>query len=503
MAIIAKSAALPTHASAMPVTLAATVSDVESWFARGILLATAIGALLLGQPEGINLIDAWWNFGLGHLMLEQRQLITIDPFSFTPTAADAINQQWLAQLVWAAVYDAGGRAGVLAVSTAIIVLTGLVLWSIGRMLGASRRSLVIASLLASLQLLGYFQVRAQTLAFALAAVLLWSLQRGGRTAWLAVPLAAVWANVHGSFPLASCFAAAFAIGNLSSPSTRRRAIQYMAIAAATAIATLLNPYGIDVWRYAVQMSTNEGLRTSLTEWAPTSVRHVAGTILFLQLAAGGFLLGWRRPRIPVTWLLLTGSLAIFGLTAVRNVPWFGIVSLPVWALILNGSFAGFKDRVTRPRTLRLMVCAVLVVMAIVTGRYSQNQLPLISSARMSQEELTLSDLSTYLQQYPDGLLFQDADWGAYLEAHLSPVQQVFIDNRYEIHPKQVWDDYYAVEMARFDWQNILDKYKIERIAVDPERSPDLVNALDASGTWSEVWRTDHGNQHAVVWVRTA
>ena len=65
----------------------------------------------------------------------------------------------------------------------------------------------------------------------------------------------------------------------------------------------------------------------------------------------------------------------------------------------------------------------------------------------------------------------------------------------------VWDDYYAVMAARFDWASILDRYGVQRVAVDPERSVNLLRALEASGTWSEIWRTDHGDSHAVVWSR--
>jgi hypothetical protein len=476
----------------------------ETTFGRIVWLLVALAPLfVMGQFTGINLIDAWWNFGLGHLMLIQRQLITNDPFSFTPTVAEAINQQWLAQLAWAAAYDGAGPAGVLAVRAATIALVGLFLWSIGRDLGASRRALAAASLLAAFQLSEFFQIRAQIFAFALAAAVLWCLQRGGRTSWLVVALAAVWANVHGSFPLAPCFAAAFAVGSLAQ--SRSNATQYAAIAVAAALSTLANPYGAQVWRYAVDLSSNEAMRKYLSEWAPTTLQDLTGKVFFVYLAAGAALYAWRRPRVPVTWMLLTVALAAFALTAVRNVPWLALVSLPVWALLLTGCFASLKDRTTPVRTLRVMLLAIVACVAIAIGKVAPAPLPLqiLPGAAMSDDELTLSDLSDYVLTHPGGPVLNDANWGAYLEAHVSPSQQVFIDTRYEVHPTSVWDDYNAVMAARFDWQSILDKYGVQRIAVDPEHSVNLVRALEASGAWSEVWQTDHGNSHAVVWSRAA
>lgn len=477
---------------------------VETRLGRTVWLLIALAPLIVGgQFTGINLIDAWWNFGLGHLMLEQHQLVTNDPFSFTPTVAEAINQQWLAQLAWAAVYDGAGSVGVFALRAVTIALMGTALWSVGRDLGASRRALAAASIIAAIQIGVFFQIRAQIFAFALAAAALWCLQRGGRTAWLVVAVTAVWANVHGSFPLGVCFAAAFAVGSVAK--SRSKAIQYAAIALAAALSTLVNPYGPQVWRYAADLSSNEALRKTLTEWTPTTVQDLSGEIFFACLSIGGVLSAWSRPRLPITWTLLTAALAAFALTAVRNIPWFALAGLPVWAVLLTESFVALKDRTTPLRTLHVMLLAIVACLAIAIVKVTPAPLPLqvLPGPVISDQELALSDLSGYLQNHPAGLVLNDANWGAYLEAHLRPTQQVFIDTRYEVHPGTVWDDYGAVMAGRFDWESILDKYGIQRVAIDPEHSVNLERALEASGTWSEVWRSDHGNSHAVVWTRTA
>jgi hypothetical protein len=459
--------------------------------------------LVVGQLSGINLVDAWWNFALGHLMLEQHQLVTSDPFSFTPAVGGVINQQWLAQLAWALVYDRTGAVGVFVLRAATIALTGVALWSIGRMLGASRRSLVAASLLVSVQFAEFFQIRAQIFAFALAALVLWCLQRGGRVAWFVLPLTVLWANVHGSFPLACAFAVAFAVGSATQPVARARSRSYAMIALAAGISTLVNPYGPQVWRYAVELSSNEALRSSLNEWGPTTLQNLSGKVFFLSIAGGSALLSWRRPHLPVTWLLLTAALAIFALTAIRNIPWFGLISLPVWAVLFTASFTSFRDSVTNARTLRLMVLAILAALAMASTRIVPQQLQTSSGAPPSDQEVTLGDLSSYLQRHPGGLVFNEANWGAYLEAHLSPEQQVFIDTRYEVHPVVVWDDYRAVVSGRFDWESILDKYDIQRVAINPDSSPNLIRALQVSGSWTESWRSDHGTSHSVVWTRNS
>jgi hypothetical protein len=430
-------------------------------------------------------------------MFRHRQLVTADPFSFTPAVSNIVNQQWLAELVWAGSRDLAGTTGVLFVQSGAIAISALAVWSIGRMIGASCRALVIASVLTAWILGGYFGVRAQSLAFPVAAVTLWALQRGGRAAWLAVPLTALWANLHGSFPLAIVFAGAFAAGSAVSRAPLRQVAAYLVITACVALTTLINPFGADVWRYVAEMNSNAALRTYLPEWAPTTIQTVPGKIFFAELAAGIAIIALRRPRVPPVWAALAGGLAVFTLASSRNIPWFGLLSTPLWALILDRSFPLFADHATNRRTVILML-GVAVMALIATSSGGVVSRLSVGGRAPEDRESSLRDLTEYLIEHPASRLYNEADWGAYLEANIAPAQ-VFIDTRFEVHPLSLWNDYYAVATARFDWQSILTQYGVERIAIDPTRDRDLERALEASGDWSIEWMTNHGSSQIVVW----
>jgi hypothetical protein len=376
------------------------------------------------------------------------------------------------------------------------------LWLTGRNLGASRRALAAASLLAAGLMFSNLDVRAQTLALPIGAVSLWLLQRGGRAKWLVIPLAVLWANIHGSFPLAVAFTGAFAVGSLLT-AARRQALEYAVLTLAVAFATCISPYGLEVWRYAIDLSTNDTLRSSMTEWAPTTLDSLTGKTYFIEIAAACAVLLLRRPCLPLTWLLLAGGLSVFGLTAVRNVVWVGIVALPVWAVVLDRAFGVLRDHPTRPRGVAL-IAAALVGIALFSLSPGSIHLPTQTTGEAAtvDQEGALADLTGYLMAEPHGRLFHAAEWGAYLEGHMWPAQQVFIDTRYEVHPTSVWDDYVAVMSGRDDWESILDRYGVERVAIDPDSMPVLAQALDASDAWHQVWRTDHGTGHIVVWQRT-
>jgi hypothetical protein len=449
----------------------------------------------------MGLIDAWWNVALGNLMLQHHQLVTSDPFSFTSGVAGAINQQWLAELAWASAYQVAGQGGALALRDLAVVIMALCLWLIGRQLGASRRALVAASLLSGCLIASSLGVRAQTLALPISALSLLVLQRGGLVRWLAVPLAVVWANLHGSFPLAIAFAGCFAVGSWLT-GARRQALVYAALTLATALGTLVTPYGPEAWRYAIDLSSNDALRSVMSEWAPTTTGSLTGQAFFLEVATVGAILAWRRPPVPLTWLVMAGGLAVFGLTAIRNVVWVGIVGLPFWAILLDRAFDRFADHRTRPRTVALMAVALVGIAflpALPGGIHAPGQLD--GNRVLADQELAIVDLTDYVMKHPTARLFHDADWGAYLEAHIGPAQQVFIDTRFEAHPTALWDDYLAIVSGRYDWDKILARYEINEVAIDPDRSPVLVQALDASDAWGRVWRTDHNAQHIIVWDR--
>jgi hypothetical protein len=171
-------------------------------------------------------------------------------------------------------------------------------------------------------------------------------------------------------------------------------------------------------------------------------------------------------------------------------------------VLLDRGFGIFADHPTRPRTLAL-TGACLVGVALLPTFSSGIQLPsqVRNNAATVDQERALIDLSTYLIAHPEERVFQDADWGAYLEAHVGPDQKVFIDTRYEVHQSSVWDNYLAVVSGRYDWQTILDQYGVDSVAIDPDRTPILAQALDTSANWERVWTTDHNAEHIVVWDR--
>ena len=93
------------------------------------------------------------------------------------------------------------------------------------------------------------------------------------------------------------------------------------------------------------------------------------------------------------------------------------------------------------------------------------------------------------------LLTTDADAG-YVILEDWPQQKVFIDDRYDMYPRSVIFDYFALTAAKPGWEKILDRYEVDVIVWPKDTS--VAALLDQSPDWKRV----HRDATDAVWVRT-
>ena len=78
--------------------------------------------------------------------------------------------------------------------------------------------------------------------------------------------------------------------------------------------------------------------------------------------------------------------------------------------------------------------------------------------------------------------------GNYLEAHSGTDVQVFIDDRYDMFPLPVIQDYMALNHADEDWEDVVDRYEPTAILWDDDT--DLWDLLADSARWEVVHQAD-------------
>lgn len=184
----------------------------------------------------------------------------------------------------------------------------------------------------------FAQDRAQTLVWALlpALVIAWR-----RKPWLAVPLLAAWANIHGSFPIAILWM----LLHLD-----RRRIAPFAVAT---LATLANPLGWHLWLFTVELARNGRLASYVNEWSPALHSYTGVVVallalgpLWLRLPSG---LHLRRP-IGYGNLIFLAASAIGTIVAIR----YSMLLFVMTATTLGESFR----TTAKPMPLATRVAAI-------------------------------------------------------------------------------------------------------------------------------------------------
>src|SRR6476646_4020577 len=221
----------------------------------------------------------------------------VDTYTFTVAGTPWLDQQWLAQGVFAALYRLGGWPLLAAAQALLVGGTFSLVYLAARATGARPKTVALLALAGFLVASPGLGMRPQLLALPLFAALLWVTasrrEHPGRL-WVAPVLAALCANLHGSFALFP-----LVVGLAWLEDRRRkdgRATRTLLIAALTALATLVNPFGARVWVYAYDLSTNPVIRKTISEWAPLTLATIHGWFVIISaLAVVAYLVRRRRP----------------------------------------------------------------------------------------------------------------------------------------------------------------------------------------------------------------
>ena len=167
--------------------------------------------------------------------------------------------------------------------------------------------------------------------------------------WIALPvLFAVWANLHGSFVCGLALLACYALGRAMEVAWQTRSLhdvladtslrRWICLTELAAAATLLNPYGIDLWIEAATFSFNPNLR-DITEWNPLVILGIGGREFAFACVLIMVLLRFSRPAGDAGRRVAGVGVCRRGHFAGRMMGWFapvlGIVLVPHLAEIWN------------------------------------------------------------------------------------------------------------------------------------------------------------------------
>jgi hypothetical protein len=462
----------------------------------------AIGLPVLGALlANLQTVDLAYHLRAGGMILDTRAIPTLDTFTFTAAGQPWQDQQWGAQVILGGVYRLAGWTGLVLLRAALVgALFGIVFDLCRR--GHTTRTAALLTLAAFGLGAVTLALRPQLFAMVLFASTLWlALRRREhpRAIWLAVPIAALWANLHGSFFLGAAVLGLACLEEIVERRAFREARQLLVVAVVAAVATLANPFGIGVWQYVAAISSNAVITSRITEWQPTittfpeNIAFLASCLFIAIVLAIRYRRDRRVPASALVWLLPFAALALW---TVRGLAWWPIVAA-VTVARLTASREGVAPRERRDtptmRRLNVVVAGVLVLAAVALLPVWRPQEPGLD-APLGVVGTAPPGITLELRKVATGddRLFAPQPWGSWFEFAV-PQTPVFIDSRIELFPVSVWDDYDTIVDGGDGWRQTLDRRGVTIVvAAKAAGTSPLGNRLAADPGWREIFADADG-----------
>lgn len=465
-------------------TAPAATAETRSAFAR---VRTALVWIVLGWTVALEQLDD--NSFLTHLrtgrwILEHHGVPHSDIYSYTVPGAPWVAQSWLAEVLYAGLYESPvGPNGIRVLGGILGAACAYLAYRLADRAAAGRARTVVVLLPALFVSALYWVERPLFIGILAFLALLWIVEipdsAAGRRPLIALPvLMWLWANCHGSFALGFAYLALHLLGRWADghrpwQGRERRLLQATVLAFA---ACFLNPYGAGLVLFPVQLLTHGEALQYVPEWQSPDLRSLVGAAFAVWIAVFVAVLVLARTRPTRRDVLVSLPFLLLGLWALRNAAVAPLVGLPIAARLLPAA----PPPVRRPRLdVAVVTTAVLIAASLTRSQLAEPPFDLsrypVAAMRSVEEQGLLGRR-----------LFTTTGWAGYVIHRYWPRQRVFMDDRYDMYPTDFAVNYQKVRHGDARWRTTFDRYRVEVVVW--ETGAPLTELLTESPSWRTVYR---------------
>jgi hypothetical protein len=496
-----------------------------------LLPAAALLLVAVMSLHPIGAYDLWWQLKTGELIWNRHSIPRADVFSHTALGQPWHVQEWLAELVFFALYRAFSPNALVAYklvgSTLVFALVLWRCWLRSRMTGLA----ALVTMLAAYAARPSFDMRPQLFSYLFLALALLCLDqwRQGVHARLAVArshwrgvwalplITLLWVNFHGAFmvmfAVLAVEIAAEVWERLAGGGAPGRIVSLLLVTALCGLAGVINPNGAESYRYAFLLLGRNDMLDQVMEWAsPNFHDAMEKPLIYLLLLVP--LAGALVRRSSARDLLLTAGFLHSTLFSKRHVPLMAIACAPIVAGLLAEAARDLRHWMTGRRwsyegcRTAAAIGLGLLLSARIAAHAWEIHAPVLPDPpsgsapatgwfpRFAQVSLFPDRACDFLMAQPrGGRLFNDYGWGGYCIWRLWPKYRVFIDGRAEVYFKTSYTDYLKIVDAEPGWEERLRRWDVDTILVD------ATTLLAATLTGKPGWRQVYEDEQAVIYQR--
>jgi hypothetical protein len=424
-----------------------------------------------------------------------------DIYSFTAPGTKWVVQSWLAEVIYAQLDRSFGAFGIRVLGAITGMAITVLVFRLALRLTRERVRAALVSVAALAGLYTLWSERPLLLGALFFVILLWVVEVPdcvvGRHPLIAMPvLFWFWANIHGTFALGFAYLGLHLLGRwLDGHRPWQGRERQLLIGSVIAFgAMFLNPYGPALVFFPMDLLRRGDVLKDVIEWMSPDFHTVQGQAFLLWIVVFVVVVARAPHRVSRRDLVVTIPFLLLGLWALRNVALAPLVGLPVVAraVAIDPEVAAARRADERSSPLGWALGVVLVVLAFGLVARAAGQPDFVESP-YPVKAMNALEAKELLGR---NLLLDDGD-AAYPELAYGPgVQPVFLDDRYDMFPKEIVDEFMLVSRAQPGWEQVLAERDVETIIWNEDRA--LVQLLAQSGDWTEI----HRDKTWVAFVRT-
>jgi hypothetical protein len=447
--------------------------------------------------------DLLRHIGHGEWMLRHHSLIHNDPFSWTMGGQPFVGFEYGSQIIFALVHRAAGLAGV-AIFAGLLIATAYALLA-RFLLRRGVDALLTYLVTVAAAVLGAVHWAPRPHLFTLVAVVVLMpmlessaigrrsspaldapssrfgrLKTEDRRLLLALPLFAIWANLHGGWVFGLVLIGIYFAGHfLDWLVGRNREYQLTrmknlaALFGCGLVGTLCTPHFVKLHKHVLGFLGDKWLLDNTQEFMSPDFHQITGKLFLLALLGVMLALALSKERPSGPHLLVILVMTYFVLNARRNMQLFGVTALPVLAIHVNAAWKrlpdwrgirGVFDRdaktgVTTPYVLGMI--ALFGFLAV--GRGNVLGAEVIPNA-ISPEEFPVAVVQRARAEHVTGRIYNDYTWGGYM-IYAWPEQKVFIDGGADFYGPELTRTWSMIGQLQPFWRDSLERFGVNLVLV--------------------------------------
>ncbi len=466
-----------------------------------VLLVLGLVIALFLQFRPLDDVDVFWQVQTGRQILQTRQLVTQDQFTYTHAGEPVPPIAWLSQVLFALQLQWGGWA---------VVRTGAALAMAGALcvMGAVRRrevgwfSLCAAVVVGLLVALPHGSVRPQAygiFGFALLLALVYSEWPNPLRLALAIPLLVVWQNLHPSVVVGAIAVGAIVAGKWLRFSRRRQEGApwvLTALLALTVLSQFATPLGFSIVAISRHNAVVSRDWLHVSEWMPpwdASVRDAMGTF-WVALLISLVLLARLRYRVAAEDLALFGLMTLLALSAARFALFWAIAAVPMWARWIEAAKPAGMFQEETPVSFRWYTAAPVLIAMLFFVTAIPAFLPVTFPGvpvSYLEDKLPWDGVSRLITMRNVRRIYNYREWGGPLIFFRGPYPfrqwQVAIDGRLYLFSKDEWDEYSRAALGEIPLAELIAKHRPDAFFLRPGFHTALIASLRQAPEWMEIY----------------